>query len=151
MHSTYMRIQTEYISLNNHWMICSSNDFQAHQQRSQWTCFSHTALLCIKMLSVTSQTVPAAPRIVVSPLSYSAGRQDCPPRVWYSPEIDASKFTLPILPDTPGGFQWLKYILLMELTIQNPTTSLFGDHPRQQWASAHQKIPTHQHLENELR
>jgi len=40
-------------------------------------------------------------------------RQECPPRVWYSPEIDASKFTLHILSGTPGGFQWLKYILLM--------------------------------------
>ena len=44
---------------------------------------------------------------------YSEGQQECPPRVWYSPEIDASKFTLHILSDTPGGFQWLKYILLM--------------------------------------
>jgi len=45
--------------------------------------------------------------------SYSEGQQECPPRVWYSPEIDASKFTLHILSDTPGVFQWLKFILLM--------------------------------------
>ena len=50
---------------------------------------------------------------VIRDLSYSEGWQECPPRVWYSPEIDASKFTLHILSDTPGVFQWLKYILLM--------------------------------------
>jgi len=50
---------------------------------------------------------------VIRGASYSEGRQECPPRVWDSPEIDASKFALHILSDTPGGFQWLKYILLM--------------------------------------
>ena len=54
-----------------------------------------------------------APRHVAGTPSYSEGQQECPPMVWYSPEIDASKFTLHILSDTPGGFQWLKYILLM--------------------------------------
>jgi len=54
-----------------------------------------------------------APRLVVGAPSDSGGRQECPPRVWYSPEIDTSKFTLHILSDTPGGFQWLKYILRM--------------------------------------
>jgi len=57
--------------------------------------------------------LPGAPRLVASAPSYSEGHQECPPRVEYSPEIDASKFTLHILSDTPGGFQWLKYILLM--------------------------------------
>jgi len=56
---------------------------------------------------------PGAPRCVVGAPTYSEGRQQCPPRVWYSPEIDASKFTLHILSDPPGGFQWLKYISLM--------------------------------------
>jgi len=60
-----------------------------------------------------SPPLPGAPRLVVGAPSYSEGRQECPPIVWYSPEIDASKFTLHILSDTPGGFQWLKYILLM--------------------------------------
>ena len=50
---------------------------------------------------------------VIRDPSYSECRPECPPRVWYSPEIDASKFTLHILSDTPGVFQWLKYILLM--------------------------------------
>jgi len=44
--------------------------------------------------------------------SYSEGRLECPPRVWYSPEIDTSNFTLHILSDTPGGFKWLIFILL---------------------------------------
>jgi len=40
--------------------------------------------------------------------------------------------------------------MIVEMTFQNPTMSLFGDHPRKQWASGHQKIPSHQQLENEL-
>jgi len=54
-----------------------------------------------------------APIPVIRCPSYSEGWPECPPRVWYSPEIDASKFTLHILSDTPGGSQQLKYILLM--------------------------------------
>jgi len=50
--------------------------------------------------------------VICDPI-YSEGWQECPPRVWYSPEIDASKITLHILSDTPGVFQWLKYIPLM--------------------------------------
>jgi len=50
---------------------------------------------------------------VIRDPSYSRGRPECPPNVWYSPQIDASKFTLHILSDTPGGSHWLKYILLM--------------------------------------
>ena len=113
-----MRIQTEY----------SSYDFQAHLQRSQRRCcLSQTALLWFEVLpdmslalQCLSSALPGAPRLVVGAPrlvagapSYSEGRQECPPRVWYSPEIDASKFTLHILSNTPGGFQWLKYILLM--------------------------------------
>ena len=45
-----MRIQTECMSFKNHWAICSSYDFQAHQQRSQRRCFSQTALLWFKVL-----------------------------------------------------------------------------------------------------
>jgi hypothetical protein len=58
-------------------------------------------------------TSSGSPVQVIRDPSYSEGRLECPPRVWYSPEIDASKFTLHIFSDTPGGFQWLKYILLM--------------------------------------
>jgi hypothetical protein len=64
--------------------------------------------------------VVSAPRVVVSATrdivdapSYSERRQECPCRVLYSPEIDASKFTLHILSDTPGGSQQPNYILLM--------------------------------------
>jgi len=46
--------------------------------------------------------------------------------VWYSPEIDASKFTLHILWDTPGGFYWLRNIVL---TLYNATHRL-GDGKR---------------------
>jgi len=109
------------MSFKNRWTISSSYDFQAHLQRSQRRCcFSQTALLWFEVhpdlspaLPGLSPALPGASRLVVGAPSYSEGRQECPPRVWYSPEIDASKFTLDILSDTPGGFQCLKYILLM--------------------------------------
>ena len=50
---------------------------------------------------------------VIGDPSHSEGRPECPPMVWHSPEIHASKFTLHIFSDTPGGSQWLKHILLM--------------------------------------
>jgi len=56
------------------------------------------------------------PLPVISDPSYSQGQPECPPRVRYSAEIDASEFTLHILSDAPGGSQWLKYILLMLLS-----------------------------------
>jgi len=137
-----MRIQTEYMSFNNHWTISSSYDFQSHQQHSQRRCcFSQTALLWFEVLPDVSLTLAGlssalpgwpkdcsgapwcshtyhnhshgSPVPVIRDPSYSKGRPECPPRVWYSPEIDASNFTLHILSDTPGGFQWLRYILLM--------------------------------------
>jgi len=54
-----------------------------------------------------------APLPVIRDPSYSDGRPECPPTVWFSPEIDASKCTLRHLSDTPRGSQGLKYILLM--------------------------------------
>ena len=116
-----MRIQTEYMSFKTCWTISSSYDFQAHLQHSQrrW-CFSQTAIQWFEVLPGMSPALPGlspalpgAPRLVVGASSYSESQQECPPRVWYSPEIDASRFTLHILSDTPGGLQWLKYILLM--------------------------------------
>ena len=118
------------MSFKNCWMISSSYDFQAHQQCSQSRCcFSQTALLWFEVLPALSPALPglspallgaprvvvSAPRVVAGTPSYSEGRQECPPRVWYSPEIDASKFSLHILSDTPGGFQCQYYILLMYL------------------------------------
>ena len=44
----------------------------------------------------------------------SEGWAECPPRVRFSPEIDASKFTPHLLSHTPGGSQRLNYILLMQ-------------------------------------
>jgi hypothetical protein len=38
---------------------------------------------------------------------------------------------------------------IIKMTFQNATTSLFSDHPGNQWASGHQKIPSRQHFENE--
>jgi len=54
------------------------------------------------------------PVLVIRDPSYSQGRPECPPTVWHSPEIDASKFALHILSDTPGGSQWLNYVLQMK-------------------------------------
>jgi len=83
---------------------------------------------------VGSATLPGAPKVLFGTPTYSQtyhnhshgtpvpvmrdpsnsqGGPECPPRVWYSPAIEASKFTLHIFSDTPGGFQWLQYILLM--------------------------------------
>jgi len=141
-----MRIQREYMRFQNHWKISSSYDFQVHQQRSQRTwCFTLTDLQWFKvlpdLLSVfpdLPSALPGAPTVlsgaprcsqschiisqcclvpVIRDPSYSEGWPECPPRVWYSPQIDASKFTLHILWDTPGGFQWLKYILLLGVYI----------------------------------
>jgi hypothetical protein len=96
--------------------------------------FPQTALLWFEVLPDLppalrdlSPSLPGAPRCtqtshnhshgtpvaVIRDPSYSEGRPECPPRVRYSPDVDASKFTLHILSDTPGGFQWLKYISLM--------------------------------------
>jgi len=60
---------------------------------------------------------------VIRDASYFQSQPECPPRVWYSPEIDTSKFTLYILSDTPGGSQWPKYTLLMKLARLRPTSA----------------------------
>jgi len=39
--------------------------------------------------------------------------KECRPQVWYSPENNAFNFTLHSLAETPGGFQWQKFILLI--------------------------------------
>jgi len=46
--------------------------------------------------------------------SYSKRRPECPPRVCFTPDMDASMFTLHILSDTAGGYHPLKYLLLMD-------------------------------------
>jgi len=100
--------------------------------RSTQTCWWRTQTCC-----QPSQVLPGAPNVlsgalrysqtyhnhsldtpvpVIRDLSYSDGRPECPPSVWYSPDIDASMFTLHIISDTPGGFLWLKSILQIMFT-----------------------------------
>jgi len=81
------------------------------------------ALRCSQTYHNHSHCTPVA---VICDPSYSEGRQECPPRVWYSAEIDASKITLHILSDTPGVFQWLKYILLMYTSCREEENSMQG-------------------------
>jgi len=62
---------------------------------------------------------------VIRDPSYTHCWRECPPMVWYSPAIDASKFTLHILANTPGGSQWLKHILLMDISLIYICSSLW--------------------------
>jgi len=104
--------------------------------RCSQTCRRHSPTCCRrsqvlqgapKVLSCTlrcSQTYHnhshSTPVPVIWDSSYSEGWQKWPPRVWYSPEIDASKFTLHILSDPAGVFQWPRYILLMDMLHNAP-------------------------------
>jgi len=89
---------------------------QACHQRS-WTCRQCSEVLrgAPKVLSGAlrcSQTYynhfKGTPEPMIRYPNNSKGQPECPPMVGYSPEIDASKFTLHILSDSPGGSQWLK-------------------------------------------
>jgi len=81
---------------------------------------------CSQACRQCSQVLPCAPKVlsgaprcsqtyhnhshgtpvpVIRDPSYSKGWPEYPPRVSYSPDIEASKFTLHILSDTPGGSQ----------------------------------------------
>jgi len=71
-----------------------------------------TASRCFQTCHNHSQSTPVP---VTRDSCYSECWQECPPRVWYFPEIDASKCTLHILSNIPGGFQCLKWIMLMSL------------------------------------
>jgi len=87
---------------------------QSCRRRSQMLPGPPKVLSCAPRCSQTSHNHSHGPSVpVIRDPSYSEGQQECPPRVWDSSEIDTSKFALHILSDTPGGFQWLKYILLM--------------------------------------
>ena len=88
--------------------------FQTCYQRFQVLSGVPKVLTSAPRCSQTNHNHPHGTPVPVirDPSSYE-GRQECPPRVWYSSEIDTSKFRLHILSDTPGGFQWLKWILLM--------------------------------------
>jgi len=94
------------------------------------------------ILLYQSSEILVTPVAVVRDPSYSEGRPEYPPRVWYSPEIDASKFALHILSDTPGVFQRLKYILLMKLVsamcrVFNRIHLLDSSETCQNWAGAY--------------
>ena len=87
-------------------------------QACRWR--SQVLSVALKVLSGTlrcSQTYHnhfyGTPVQVISDHSYSESQLKYPPRVWYCPEIDTSKFALHILSDTSGGSQRLKYIFLM--------------------------------------
>jgi len=53
------------MSFKNRWTISSSNDFQAHLQRSQRCRFSQTAVQWFEVLPGLSLALPGAPRLVV--------------------------------------------------------------------------------------
>jgi len=76
------------------------------------------------VLLYQSSEIPVTSVPVIGDPSYSEGRPEYPPRVWYSPEIDASKFALHILSDTTGVFQRLKYILLMYANLPDTPVAL---------------------------
>jgi len=46
---------------------------------------------------------------------------------------------------------YLTISMIVMMTIQNPTTSLFCDHPAKQWATGHRKCCSRQHLLHESR
>jgi hypothetical protein len=110
-----------------------------HSQTCPWhsqACCRHSQVLSglSSALPGLSPVLPGAPKVlsgaprcshtyqnhshgiavtVIRDPSYSEAWQECPPKVSYSPEIDTSKSSLHILLDSPGVYQWLKYILLM--------------------------------------
>ena len=90
--------------------------------RCSQTCRKHSQVLpgAPKVLSgapIYSQTYHnpshGSPVLVLRDLSYSKCWPECPPSVWCTPIIEASKFTHHILSNTSGGSQRLEYILLM--------------------------------------
>jgi len=93
-----------YIDENTHWIHgCDSRSSQTCRRRSQ---------VCRRRSHVLPGLSLALPGLSPAlPVTQKAGRNALLGSD--TPEIDASKFTLHILSDTSGGFQWLKYILLM--------------------------------------
>jgi len=119
---TWMRIQTEYISVKNCWMKSISYDFKVHQQYCQRTCFSLTALQWFDvhhglwwalpgLLSALPGHVIGAPRLVVGTPRLVAGTPRCSQAChrrfqmlpWLSPNLLYSLRFLPVLPGAPEG------------------------------------------------
>jgi len=93
-----------------------------HSQHCHWSFQVHPG--APKVLSGALRYSPTyhnhshgTPVSVIRDSSYSKCQLQSPPRFWYSPEIDASKFSLHILSHTPGGSWWLQYILLIQVYI----------------------------------
>jgi len=110
-------------------LVAGTPRFVAGNPRYSETCprCSMTCCRCSHVLPGAPKVLSSAPRCsqsnhhdshgtpvaVIRDPSYFEGRPECCPRVWYSPEIDALKFTFHILADTPTSFLLLIYILLM--------------------------------------
>jgi len=90
-----------------------SNVFLNSSQSLPW--YSCTSNQRSQLLMYQLSEIPFSPVLVIRDPSYSEGQLECPPRVWYSPQIDTSKFTLHILSDTSGGSQGPRYSLLMNV------------------------------------
>jgi len=95
----------------------------SHQYSQMWHRRSQVLEGALKVLSgppKCSQTYPNhsphTPVQVIRDSCHSVEQPECPPMVVFSADIDSSKVTLHILSDTVGGFQWLKYILLMKVS-----------------------------------
>jgi len=98
-------------------LYCHSRYSQTCRRRSQVLPGAPNVLSAAPRCSQTYHNHShGTPVPVIRDPSDFEGQLESPPIVWYSPEIDASKFTLHILSDTPGGSQWLKYVLLMKYT-----------------------------------
>jgi len=77
--------------------------------------YTQNSLRRSKKFSNHYNTSHSTPVPVIRHPSCFTGRPEYPPRVQYSPKIDALKFLLHILSDTPVGCHRLKYLLLMIL------------------------------------
>jgi hypothetical protein len=129
-----MRIQSEYMSITNRWMISSSYDCQAQHQWPQRRCVSQSAQPWFDVLPGLSSalpgfwsallglspTLPGAPRLVVSAPWHVASAPRCSEMqlkatasVQYTPGFGHPGILVRQLSDTPSGSQWPKYILLM--------------------------------------
>jgi len=120
-----MSMQTKYVSCKHRWTISSNCDFPTHQQSSQRSCcLSQLALLWLEVLPDLSPALPCAPKLIsITPivLLYQSSEIAVTLKAnWnallVSSEIDTFKFILHIHSDSPGGFQRLRYILLMDFS-----------------------------------
>jgi len=156
-----MRIQTEYMSFKNGWMISSSNDFLVHQQRSQrWCCVSQTAHLrsevlqdLLPVLPVLSlvlpgflAVLPVVYRLVAGMPRYSQVHLKATASVHSTLGFDHPRILVHQLQDTPWHSQRLpeaprgserqKYILLMVQSVFALIHQKIGSQGRQATTSS---------------